>query len=337
MVSYSCSHVLHVTHSDRMWKADHKCYILNVILPTCLHGFVREVHMALLIIANSLRRLDGDVICAEEADHRGLEPGDRVILKQIIIRLGQELLRGFVLLEGSFPVGHINQASHHFSHYGGQTDLAGLLRWLSMRCFERNNKRIKGLVRGTRRPLAELANNIQMDIATRFTSYEDQSELGNRPPRSKLFSSTTHSWSRRETLHLSIMGITSVRDIVCFNAARILGVHFRANEWGHQTCGSVLTTIYLGRSRYCVVKRFFQIQHQSFAIVDWLSTPHYPYHPIRIVARVRELSPAEQSTHRAMISVDRIEPCQVAVMPDEDGVHYWMLRDSGTDRVNVRF
>ena len=118
-----------------------------------------------------------------------------------------------------------------------------------MRVFERNNKRIKGLVRGTRRPLAELANNIQMDIATRFTCYEDQSELlDDRPPRSILFSATTHSWSRRERLRLSMMGVTSTTDnIMCFNTARILGVHFRANEWGQETCGSVLTTIYLGR------------------------------------------------------------------------------------------
>jgi hypothetical protein len=252
--------------------------------------------------------------------------------------VGQELIFGFILLEGGFPVDHINHAAHHFTHYGGQTYLAGLLRWCSMRVFERNNKRIKGLVRGTRRPLTELANNLQMDIATRFTCYEDQSELhGDRPPRSILFSSTTHSWSRRERLRLSMMGVTSTtQNVMCFNAARILGVHFRANEWGQQTCGSVLTTIYLGRSRYCVVKRFLRTQNKSFAIVDWLSTPHYPYHPIRIVARVRELSPDEQLRHPPIISIDRVEPCQVAVLPDEDGLHYWMMRGSGTDRVGVR-
>ena len=60
-----------------MWKVDHKCYILNVILSTCLHGFVAALHMTILVITNSLRLLDGYVICADEADHYNLEPGDR--------------------------------------------------------------------------------------------------------------------------------------------------------------------------------------------------------------------------------------------------------------------
>ena len=44
------------------------------------------------------------------------------------------------------------------------------------------------------------------------------------------------------------------------------------------------------------------------------------------------MTAAEQRTHQSVISVDMIEPCQVAVLPDSDGTHFYMLRDKGTDR-----
>ena len=49
----------------------------------------------------------------------------------------------------------------------------GVLRWLSMHSFERHNKKIKGLVRSTKDPLCSLANNIQLDIATRYLDAEE--------------------------------------------------------------------------------------------------------------------------------------------------------------------
>ena len=63
------------THSDRAWKCAHKVYILLVIMPTCLDGFVPEVHTALLMMASALRRLGGQVLCMEEARRRGFIPG----------------------------------------------------------------------------------------------------------------------------------------------------------------------------------------------------------------------------------------------------------------------
>ena len=42
--------------------------------------------------------------------------------------------------------------------------------------------------------------------------------------------------------------------------------------------------------------------------------------------------PAQERVHRGVVSVDKIEPCTVAVIPDEDGIHYFMLRDKGIDR-----
>ena len=44
------------------------------------------------------------------------------------------------------------------------------------------------------------------------------------------------------------------------------------------------------------------------------------------------LTPAQQRQHRSVIPVDRIDPCTVAVLPDSDGVHFFMMRNKGTDR-----
>ena len=63
------------THSDRMSKCKHKRYALLVIIPTCLRGFVTEVHTALLMLTSALRRLSGQVFCLEEAKQRGIVPG----------------------------------------------------------------------------------------------------------------------------------------------------------------------------------------------------------------------------------------------------------------------
>ena len=63
------------THSDRMWKCAHKAYALLVIIPTCLNGFVPEVHTALLMIVSALRSLGGQVFCLEESRRRCFIPG----------------------------------------------------------------------------------------------------------------------------------------------------------------------------------------------------------------------------------------------------------------------
>ena len=326
------------THSDRMWKCSHKFYILMAILPTCLSGFVPRVHRAIICIVTALARLFGSVISAAEADQRGLERGARVLEKVSLFGLREELTRGLVLLEGCFPLAHLNPAMHHFVHYVMQTADNGILGWVSMFSFERNNKRIKGLIRNSQHPLATLANNIRMDIATRFLSWSEKDyKFPARPPVCVLWSrrkGNYHNCTERERFHLASYGICQFRRVKAFETARILGQHFRAGEWGCERCGSVITTMYAGRSRYCNVKKFLQVQDKSFALVDWLSVPEYPYAPSRLVVRVR-LMP-DQHRHRCVIPVERIEPCSVAVMPDADGVHFYMMRDKGYDRATRR-
>lgn len=325
------------TRSDRMWKATHKHYALMVILPTCLHGFVPAVHTALLTIVDALRRLDGEVISIAEALRRGVEPGSFVIAKdpELCRMWGQQLIRGLILLEGSFPVAHINPGLHHMVHYAAQTVVLGLLRWLGMQAFERNNKRVKSLVRNTNQPLATLAHNLLLDIATRFISLSERpdSEFSERPPLCILLSRRPglHTVTRRERFFLSVYGITSFACVRVWMAARIVNVHFRAGEWGSHRCGSVIVMMYGGRSRYCVVQKFLRVQRRSFAQVMWLSKPKYPYAPNRLVVRVRVLPP---NVGRCIVAVEDIVPCRVGVIPDDDGVHYFMLREKGVDRVS---
>ena len=117
-----------------------------------------------------------------------------------------------------------------------------------------------------------------------------------------------------------------------------MGVHFRAGEWGRPRCGSVITTIFDRRSRYCYVKKFLKVQGQFFARVEWLSVPTYPYAPDnRLVVRVRKLADAQQRQHRCFVPLEDIDPCTVAVIPQRDGVHFSMLRDKGYDRVDIDY
>ena len=58
----------------------------------------------------------------------------------------------------------------------------------------------------------------------------------------------------------------------------------------------------------------------------------YPCLPFKLVVKVRLLTPAQQRQHRGVVPVDRIDPCNVAVLPHEDGVHFFMLRNKGIDR-----
>ena len=54
-----------------------------------------------------------------------------------------DVVKGVVLLEGSFPIDHLHPALKHIIHYGKQTADAGLLDWCSMFPFERKNKEVK--------------------------------------------------------------------------------------------------------------------------------------------------------------------------------------------------
>ena len=321
--------------SDRIWKAKHKLFCLLSVFPTCLRGFVKESHFALLHIVDALTQLKGACVSVQRSKDLGVCPYDKqVVDENRITLLGKQLLKGLVLLEGSFPVAHLNPILHSLVHFAAETARVGSLAWTSMNSFERNNKRMKTMVRSNVHPEASLAYGIQLDIAARAASLE-KVLLDTEPPPFIKFSKNPPSLyfpTVRQKYCLNMLGETGIGCVRSYKVAWVQGIHFCCGEWGKRTCGSVFTTVYRDRSVYGILDRFLLVNGKEFAAVTWLSQPVYPYAPFTVVVRVRILPTEDQPLNRCVISCDRIEPCGVCVMPDEDGIHYYMLRDRGHDR-----
>ena len=252
----------------------------------------------------------------------------------------RDVIRGLVLLEGSFPVDHLNPGMKHFVHYGPQTQNVGVLDWFAMWSFERNNKRVKGMVKHAVQPLSSLANHVELAIRMRMQRITKEA-CAEREAITLTVRERGQALSDREVNAMQLMGVTSFRDVQFFKVATVLGVHFRAGEWGCRRCGSVITTIYRGVSRYCIVDKFLMTQDKPYARVTWLSIPIYPCRPFKLVVKVRLMTAAEQLVHRSVIRVDTIVPTtggttvsvQGPVLPDRDGVHFYMMREKGIDTV----
>ena len=118
---------------------------------------------------------------------------------------GKILIRGLVLLEGSFPVAHLNPNMHHLVHYGQQTAIAGLLGWVAMWAFERVNKRVKTFVRSVGKPVSALAKALDMDMATRASAIEKANFDAPAYVRPSKVSSS-YTLSRREKFDVRMFG-----------------------------------------------------------------------------------------------------------------------------------
>lgn len=141
----------------------------------------------------------------------------------------------------------------------------------------------------------------------------------------------------RQRVALGTVGVrtTSTTECASFEKASVFGVHVKANEWGRSRCGSVVTTLYEGVSRYCVVKKFLRVENKEFAHVVWLTKPKYPYAPNPLVVRVRVMAPLRQQEMCCLVPLTRIAPTPVIVEPENDGTHFYMLRVKGFDRIGI--
>ena len=229
---------------------------------------------------------------------------------------------------------HLNPGLKHLVHYGRETGQKGSLDWFAMFVFERNNKRVKGMVKHTAQPVKSLANNLESDITTRLELFASKkpSDYECAQPITLGVRDRLYAVSQRERDGMEALGVTSFDDLQAFKVATVLGVHFRTGGWGRRRCGSVITTIYRGISRYCQVNAFFLVSDETYASVTWMSTPIYPHPPYKIVLKVKLITDAEQLLHPSVIPADRIQPTSVSVMPDSDGIHFCMMRGKGIDR-----
>ena len=340
---------------DRMWKAKHKWLCLMTILPTCLNGCVPAVHLSLVYIVSALRGLMGQVYSVMEAKARGEEACTRSLDKDLIDKFGQDLIHGLVMLEGSTPIDQLNPAAHHLVHYAEQTREAGILLWLALNTFERSNRRLKNLVRNNQAPASSLANNIQVclqlitsltalysnsllydlqvDMATRLLSCQEDLADEGPPPLSELKGSSSYYIpSRAEKFVMGLCGVTDFTHVSRYHIARVQGTHFKSGEWSQRRCGSVFVSTHCGQSRYGIINKFLGVQGKAFAAVSWLSPCAYPFAPITLLVKTKMVPDADQPRHRCVILLDEIEPTGVCVLPDEDGIHFWMMRLKGSDR-----
>ena len=88
--------------------------------------------------------------------------------------MATDVVKGVVLLEGSFPLDHLHPGLKHLLHYGKQTGDAGVLDWCSMFCFERKNKEVKKITRSPSHPLASLANHTELDIVAKLQFFSEK-------------------------------------------------------------------------------------------------------------------------------------------------------------------
>ena len=140
-----------------------------------------------------------------------------------------------------------------------------------------------------------------------------------------------------ERFYLGRLGCLTKHGWRQFKVANILGEHFRSGEWANinrgRRCGSVIVTNVRRKTRYAVVKRFIMCGNDDttmFAVVSWFTVPVYPYAPNPLVVKVRE-SHTPDVQPRPVLSLTKIIPTKVTVLPCGDGVHFYMLREKGTD------
>ena len=132
-------------------------------------------------------------------------------------------------------------------------------------------------------------------------------------------------------MDLSARGVPVETLCVSFKIAKIFGEHFKSGEWGLHRCGSVVTTFYDRRSRYCVVDRFIRVGGMDFACVRWFTKPFYPFAPNPLVCRVRLMPRGRNAVMPSVLSLTDIDPTQVIVEPDAH--RFYMMRVKGFDRL----
>ena len=119
-----------------------------------------------------------------------------------------------------------------------------------------------------------------------------------------------------------------------FAVAYIMGVHFRAGQWGsHPTCSSVITCVVDGRSVYGYVKKFFQVENDNcpgYASVTWFGIPQYPLGTNKLEVVVSCDGSVLDREIGSIIKITQIDPSPIVIEPDGD--NYRMMRHSGYDR-----
>ena len=291
----------------------------------------------------AMRRLLGQVHSFDEAVRMNILPGSRSVDKRETPLLQRQVVLGLILLTGSLPIGHINPGMHHFTHVGKFTYTHGILTTLWMMGFERFNLFLKNLIRTGLNADIHLANSVAIDMAA---SYIQLFKLRinydiTKAPQHTCFLKQRFNhvrFSRRELGDLRMTGcvVQDELSIDGYSVASILGVKFRAGQWGRNpTCSSVFTCVMNGRSVYGYVNRFLAVDGDNcpgYASVCWFGPPRYPLGDNRLEVVVSgDGSQLDRETQSCIIKITKIDPSYIVVEPDGD--NYRMMRQSGYDTV----
>ena len=94
-----------------MWKSRRKYRLLLFFLPVLIRDQVPRLREALLLLTWAMRRLEGQVNSYEKCKTMGLLPGSFALKKAEIDKIGADLLRALVLLEGCIPISFLTTTS----------------------------------------------------------------------------------------------------------------------------------------------------------------------------------------------------------------------------------
>lgn len=125
--------------------------------------------------------------------------------------------------------------------------------------------------------------------------------------------------------------------IECFAICHVMGIHFRAGEWGsYPRCGSVVTCVVKGQSLYARVKQFLTVQDDpcpGYACVEWFGRPQYPCGTPLVVKVCEDTDGNFDALYGSIIRITDIDPSRVMVEYTNEPDTYQVMRESGFDTV----
>lgn len=331
------------THPNRMWKARRKFRLLFFMLVTQVRDLLPALTHALNLFTWAIRRLIGQVHSHADSTRAGVLPGSRTLRQGELDDIKGDLIMGLVLLAGCFPITQLNPALHHFAHYVEFSFTHGLLVLFWMMGFERNNKHMKAMVKNPNHPDVSMAIATTRDVAARYIGLQsgasDSSSLRipQRPHECVLWGRRQQYFpTEKEMGDFALRGVQAdMMGFAKYDIAYVLGVHFKAGEWGqYPRCGSVITCVLQGRSWYARVNRFLSVEGDrgfGYASVTWFSRPVYPLRTPMVVKVTEDVGSRVDHRFGCIIGLDQIDPSRVMIEPKPDHSCFYMMRDSGYD------
>ena len=151
--------------------------------------------------------------------------------------------------------------------------------------------------------------------------------------------------------HLSIVSgkctCCSINDIqtgvITYSKATICCVEFSAGQdirgGKYRTCGSVVTCVVGGQSRYGLVTHFFShvCVHNpgSYAFIRWFNSTDYPFEGTPLIVRIRDDAEPVCDSPLEVLSIFDIDPSRIIVERSDVESCYYMCRIEGLDTITV--